>query len=157
MLALWPGGLVATISCGPVAYWIRRWPSEPKIAGSSPTRVIQPSDSGGAATWRRQARLSVHCLNWGCAFDIHLLSDITMHCLDDADGADGAAGACALIYIYIYIRTNVHTCTTVHVHTHTGSYIDTCTYTCASETKSLPGRLELPTLRLTASRSNQLS
>ena len=30
---------IVTVMCGPVAQWIRRWSSEPKIVGSSPTGV----------------------------------------------------------------------------------------------------------------------
>ena len=41
MLVASPATLdMPTIAPGPVASWIRRWSSEPKIAGSSPARVI---------------------------------------------------------------------------------------------------------------------
>ena len=33
-----------TLLTGPVAQWIRRWSSEPKIVGSSPTGVINKDE-----------------------------------------------------------------------------------------------------------------
>ena len=62
MLVASPATLdMPTIALGPVASWIRRWSSEPKIAGSSQGHIF------GAANWisARCAVLAVHKFcNW---------------------------------------------------------------------------------------------